>query len=307
MTAHPSSAQRLTVENTMEVSRVGHRLALGIEWRDALTDLPVVGLWVSGLQKIGSRPIAQLFDLHPGGRHAVRLEGRIARILGRAAKEVPPADPALDPTTFALVAWGEAGPPVRGYSTSNDPRRYVPRRLSCTPVQTGGITTDTAGNVRGARVFPGAAYPLASNVSALRGRVRRGPSVATGTSVPWARAVVTRPTGAPDFDTETPLAWGHGDDRGEFLIVLGPNAATGAAQLPSVLALRLWVFLPPAGAFDPLSPLASLPLEFAGTAATNAVLQGTQLPSTYTRAGHIDVNLRPGRTLTLADVDLLFP
>lgn len=302
--------QRLREENTVEVSHVQHRLALGVEWLDAVSGLPVDGRWVSELQAIGARPLVQRTEGHPRGRHALRAAGRLAKLLKRADEDklaVPPPSAEADPTNFVLRAWGEATPRAEGYATGNDPRRYVPRRLSFTPVQAAGVPTAQRDNIRAVRLWPGTAYPLAAHTSALRGRVRRGPSLPASHPVAWARIVVTRPNGGPpDFATETQLAWGHGDDRGEFLVVLGPEAVPGGAALPATLPLRVWVFLPPADSFDPQDPLASLPLEVSGTAATSALLDGKQVPATYVQRGPIDIAPPPGKVFTMNDSDLRF-
>ena len=92
--------------------------------------------------------------------------------------------------------------------------------------------------------------------------------------VPWARVTVSLPANilaAPDFANEPQVGWGHGDDRGEFLVVLGANAVPGGATLPTSMPLRVWVFLPPVGAFDPDHALDSLPLE---QAESDAISQG---------------------------------
>jgi hypothetical protein len=299
----------LTTDNTVEAEHIHHRLALGVQWRDALTGLPADGRWVSELQKIGTREIVQRLDLHPVARHAVRLGGRLAAVLVNAAADkvtTPPPEPKADQTNFVLKAWGEAQPSPKGYGTGNDPRRFVPRRLSFTPVQTKGVPTSTAANIRTALLWPGANYPLAGSTTAVRGRIRRGPAPDKLVPVAWARVVITRPAAIPDFATEPQLAWAHGDDRGEFIAVLGPGAVPGGATLPATLALRVWVFLPATDAFDPKDPLASLPLDVAGVDATNDVLDGKQVPSSYLTLGPIDITPTLGRVFTMSESDLTF-
>jgi hypothetical protein len=282
---------------------------LGVQWQDALTSLPVDGRWVSELQTIGTRAIVQRFDLHPLARHALRHAGRLAAVLARAAADkvaTPPPDIASDQTNFVLKAWGEAQKSPTGYGTGNDPRCFVPRRLSLTPVQTNGVPTSTTDNIRTALLWPGANYPLAGSTTAVRGRIRRGPAPDKLVPVAWARVVITRPAGPPHFATETQLGLACGDDRGEFLAVLGPGAVPGGANLPASLALHVWVFLPPADAFDPADPLASLPLDIGGLDASNAVLDGRQVPSTYLTKGPVDISPTLGRVFTMNDNDLTF-
>ena len=299
----------LTADNTVPAEHIRHRLALGLQWLDALTGQPAEGRWVSELQAIGARPIVQRFDLHPDGRHALRHGGRLAAVLAKAAADkvaTPPPDSTSDPTNFIVGAWGEARVGAPGYGSGNDPRRYVPRRLSLTPVQTGGVPAGTRDNIRSASLWPGADYPLAGSVTAVRGRIRRGPAPGSLVPVAWTRVVVTRPAGAPNFATETQIGWAHGDDRGEFLAVLGPRAVPGGADLPANLALRIWVFLPPTDAFDPADPLASLPLVVAGTDAVDAALDGRQVPSGYVAQSPIDIGPALGRVFTMSESDLTF-
>jgi hypothetical protein len=128
--------------------------------------------------------------------------------------------------------------------------------------------------------------------------------------VAWARVTLTRPALAlppPDFDNEPEVAWAHGDDRGEFLAVLGPAMLSGGAALPASVVLTLWVHLPPLlPVFDPLAPLASLPLEVAGTAASSRVLEGKQAPADHVRQTAIRITLPLGSTTVLADALLQF-
>lgn len=300
----------LTLENTAPVASVGHRLAIGVQWIDALSRQAADERWVSDLDAIGARACALRFDLHPMARHALRAAGRLARLLQLAADDkvaAPPPDAASDPTNFVLRAYGQAKARDTGYATGNDPRQYVPRRLSLTPAQTGGTPTTGVANIRSAWLWPGSVYPMASGVSALRGSVRRGASLEQSVPVAWSRVVVTRPGGgAPDFATEAQLGCAHGDDRGEFLLLLGPGAIPGGAELPATIDLHVWVFLPPADVFDADDPLASLPLEVAGEDAINDLLRGTLPPAHYLRQDVIAVALAPGTVVTLDPAQLLF-
>jgi len=303
----------LRLEETVEVSRVGHRLAMGVQCIDALAQLPATGPVAVDLEGIGSRMVQQRFDLHPGSRHAVRWAARLASLLRLAAQEKaasPPATPEADQTNFALRCFAQRDLRQAAYHSGNDPRSYVPRRLSLTPVQSGGVPTSSTGNIRTAFLWPGAAYPLAGNSTAIRGHIRRGATLDSAGDVPWARVIVTRPAAPPasaNFATEARIGWGHGDDRGEFLVVLGAQAVPGGAALPSSLVLRVWVFLPPAGSLDANDLLASLPLEQAGSDPINDVLRGLVPPPSYVRQTQVDVTLRPGEVFVMNDAVLLFP
>lgn len=303
------AAPTLGLDNTHAVSQVRHRLAMGVQWIDAVGARPALGGWASELRAVGLRPLVQALDVHPLARHALRHAGRLAKVLARAAQDRlddPPATPADDPTRLELRAWGHAGAPGSGYLPGEDPRLLVPRRLALLPVLTGGLPAPGLANLRSAWLWPGARYPLPAGASALRGRVRRGADLAHATPVPWCRLLVTRPGAAPPNPaTEAALGWGHGDDRGEFLVVLGPEAAGGGAALPTALSLRLWVFLPPAAPFDPAQPLQSLPLEVAEADELD-VLQGQRVPAGFVQRGPIDLSPGPGRVLVLDDAQLLF-
>lgn len=297
----------LQLEDTVDASHVRHRLALGVQWIDALAQLPAGGNLVNDLETIGSRACRMRFDPHPQARHALRHAGLIARLLGIAAQEkdtTPPATPADDQTRFALRCFARRDPQVSGYSTRNDPRRYVPRRLALIPAQNNGVPVATIANIHRAWLWPGAAYPLAANATAIRGHVRRG---VDKTSVAWTRIVVTAPGATPPvFASEIQVGWGHGDDRGEFLVVLGAQAVPGGAALPAQVNLRVWVFLPP-GALDPADPLASLPLEQAGPDVIDDVARGIAIPPGYVRQDPVDLSIRPGEALTMNDAALIFP
>ena len=125
-----------------------------------------------------------------------------------------------------------------------DPRRrYVPRRLSI-PVPdldtvraaeaARDVNPATALTPRTCRpaLFPGAAYGVAAGATAVRGRVTWG---AGGPSARWVRVVARTEAIEIHADDGTVttvqpvLGHAHGDDRGEFLLVLGP--------LPTELAL----------------------------------------------------------------------
>ncbi len=306
-----ATTRPLGIEDTTDVSRVSHRLALGIQWLDALTGAPVAGDWVNDLEAIGTRRALWRFERHAQARQAVRHAGRLAKVLRLAAADkvaTPPVDVADDPTNFVVRAFARRDPRHADYRTDNDPRQYVPRRLSLTPVQSGGVPPSSLANIRTAWLWPGATYPLAANASAIRGCIRRGASLASALPAAWARVVVTRPgAGVADFASETPLAWAHGDDRGEFLVVLGTQAVPGGVILPATMALRLWVFLAPAVTLDAADPLASLPLEVAGSDPLNEVLSGRAIPAGYVmQPDFVDITLPPGVLSGVDDADLLF-
>lgn len=154
----------------------------------------------------------------------------------------------------------------------DDARRWAPRRIRLrlpAPASLGRV-------VRPA-LYPGAAYGVPAGALACRGRVLRG-----GVPMRWARAEAARGDGAV-------VGRAHGDDRGEFLLLLEPAAVSGAElNLPVALSVTVTGWdVPPDPAAAPNSmtdPLWDLPLEEAPLAGADAVLDGTAPPAGF-RAG----------------------
>lgn len=307
----------LTEANTVPMSHVGHRLALGVQWRDAVSQFPMTlsapADLVTDLEAVGQRPCPLRFDAHGEGRHAIRHTGVFAKLLARALVQAEPVDdgnPANDADGQLLAArvYGRRHRNVVDYQTGNDPRVFVPRRLAFMPVLSGGVPPASTDNIRQAWLWPGAAYPVASKATVVRGCIRR--QIAPGTTAPvaWARIVVTRPGNGPaNFAAETKIGHAHGDDRGEFLLLLGASAIGGGATLPVQVPVHVWVFLPPlTTVFDPLKPLDSLPLERAGTSALDDVLKGLTVPAGYVPQAVRNLNVQLGRSQAMSDAALVF-
>lgn len=121
--------------------------------------------------------------------------------------------------------------------------RFVPRRLRV-PLTTLGTPPDVrvldalvpAMRSRFPALFPGAAYDVSDRVTGLRGRVvvSDGGTPATLVPVRWPRIAVRTPAGG------APIAWAHGDQHGEFLLILPPESiAAPAVQLPKTLTLTI--------------------------------------------------------------------
>lgn len=115
------------------------------------------------------------------------------------------------------------------------PRRFVPRRISF-PVLTQAAAELGAGALRVRRpvLFPGAAYDIDAGLTGVRGRVVQGAA-----AVRWARVAATLPGGT------RVVGRGHGDDRGEFLLLLSP-AAGSVGELVDPFAVRITVTCRPA-------------------------------------------------------------
>jgi hypothetical protein len=112
---------------------------------------------------------------------------------------------------------------VRLYDTR---RRYVPRRFRLpVPAEATLVAAEQAAEQSPwppipSRVFrpvlyPGANWGTQAGATAVRGRVLR----ADGSAARWARV------SAADADHGYPVGWAHGDDRGEFLLVLTSSDA----------------------------------------------------------------------------------
>jgi hypothetical protein len=112
---------------------------------------------------------------------------------------------------------------VRFYDTE---RCYVPRRFGLpVPTEAAVISQEQAAESRpwppipsrGFRpvLYPGANYGTQAGATVVRGRVLRQ----DGSAARWARV------SAVDADHGYPVGWAHGDDRGEFLLILQTSDA----------------------------------------------------------------------------------
>src|SRR5205085_5759924 len=151
-------------------------------------------------------------------------------------------------------------------------RRFVPGGMSI-PVLTRvqAELSPYTGRFRRPFLFPGAAYDVSDRATGLRGRVVRG-----GLQMRWSRVEATLP------GSGVLVGRGHGDDRGEFLLLIS-SAAIPVGDLVNPLSINVTVFAPaavPAPAtpeLPSLDPLWDLPLETASTpGAADPVTAGEQ-------------------------------
>lgn len=243
-----------------------HRLALGIEPRDALHRRLVprpVSVTPDGAEVEQQQPV----DRHRSGRFVVRFGKGVESPIGLRF---------TDPT-----------------------RHYVPRRLAYPIVELDAVLTAEPGGVdipadrrtRRPVLFPGAAYDVEEGATGIRGRVHRDDA-----PLRWARVEARMPSGDPV------VGRAHGDDRGEFLLVLSADPDS-AGDLPDLLDVDVTVFgiAPAALPADPVlravDPLWDLPREVAPGpgVAPDAVSSGDQLPPSYTRSATRRLRLVLGR------------
>jgi hypothetical protein len=222
-----------------------HRLALGLEPIDAARRLRVSHRLRISLETTGA-------ELPPVVRHASCLYALL-----HAAGVDTPVDVRIEDPTRRLV-----------------PRRMripFPPLIAVEAAEKLDADVPVIERERRPFLFPGAAYDVPATATALRGRVLRG-----GAPMRWARVEAT--------SQGTLIGRAHGDDRGEFLLVLGPdlgNLVTVVSPLP--VAVRV-VGPKPAPAPPPVigDPLWDLPVETLPAAgAADPISTGEQLPAAY--------------------------
>lgn len=289
----------LEPSDTIEVERLRHRLALGLSWTDALTRQAAFGPLRSVLETVGPYALNLTMDIHRADRHALRYAGLVQKRFDKALADFGAAN-------WAVQVYGARRLDRPAYAIDLDPRLYVPRRIQFVPALAGTVPAPTPLNIRMPWLWPGSAYPLPGNATAIRGRLLRGPDLQHAAPIPWGRLVATIPSAQNVFNAATPVGYGHGDDRGEFVLVLDNRAVSGAT-LTNPVSVRLWPFLPPAATvLNPADPLASLPLETGGVDSTNAVLRGQAIPAGYVAAASKVLSLRLGETKSDGETTMLF-
>ena len=182
-----------------------------------------------------------------------------------------------------VLVWRATLPERVTLRVLDDTRRYVPRRLDVE------LPTATVGRVTRPALFPGAAYDVAAGAVGMRGTVvLEDDAVPEGIPVRWTRVEARR------LSDNRVVGRAHGDDRGEFLLLLDGDAAP-ATELVLPIRARVTVFGPdppsvaspvPADPYDDL-PVEPADLPGAPTAddllrpGADPVLDGTALPDGY--------------------------
>lgn len=259
-----------------------HRLALGIE--------PIDSHYRRRLSyPIQLRHDAEQFDLPrpPLDRHLTNE--RVSNLF--SLRYQPGVTTPVDVRAFDLSE--------PKYDPRYDRRRIVPRRFRI-PILT---LIDVENQERVDRqqfrrrirrpvFFPGAAYEASLTATALRGRVLRN-----GKPMRWAR-VVARLAGPALV-----IGRAHGDDRGEFFLLINSNAVTGST-LPDPLDIDVAVSgptlvpVPNPPNQEQLDPLWDLPLEqLAAPGAADPVAAGETLPAGYGATTTQTITFTLGRSI----------
>jgi hypothetical protein len=171
-------------------------------------------------------------------------------------------------------------------------RRFVPRLISF-PLKAVAAAEQQkiSDRIRRPWLFPGAAYEVCVTATGLRGRVSRN-----GQPARWARIVATQ------RGNGTVVGRAHGDDRGEFLLLISPEGS-GIGDLPASLALTINVMcraVAPAQSTQAPDPFWDLPEEVAldplpGNPFIDPVAKGDTLPASFTPPTSTDIDLPLGR------------
>ncbi|MEW9553383.1 carboxypeptidase-like regulatory domain-containing protein [Nonomuraea sp. NPDC050783] len=229
-------------------TRTAHRLALGVEPVDAVTGRPSGHPVQAGLPLPAPPEPAGLPGGLPGGLRGdlpAGLPGALPDDLPAGHHDVLPDGPvlALDGIgngrfTLRHGAQRDPWPTPRAAELRillRDPwRRYVPRLLAVSlwrrreleDAEAAGTPVPVLARTLRPWLLPGSAYPLPRGTTAVRGTVR----TPAGAPVPWARveAVVA--------GTATVAGRAHGDERGEFLLVVAGlgDAGLNVENLPVI-------------------------------------------------------------------------
>jgi hypothetical protein len=188
--------------------------------------------------------------------------------------------------------YGRTASPLPIWDPDEDRRRYVPRRIRI-PL----LSLDKAEEqphtqrIRRPALFPGAAYDVSESSTGMRGRVERNKK-----SVRWARIEAIQP-GSGQI-----VGRAHCDDRGEFLLLLEPQAAApGDLAINFSLDLRIYAPITPGlevtDAMKKLDPLWDLPIEEAPApdVAEDKVCAGDPPWAKWVPAGTQSATFRLGR------------
>ncbi|MGW3668110.1 hypothetical protein [Streptomyces sp. NPDC005141] len=268
-----------------------HRLALGVQIVDALRAEPAD-------VEVALEEVPRPYEVPA----PTSLEAAAA-MLYNPGIGLPRLHRGRRPGRFRLMFGDRTAPPVRMrvYDTA---RRYVPRRLEVPFAPLADVLAEEAPGVRPASrarridVFPGTAYGPQANATGIRGRVVDS----AGVPVPWVRVTARHPAAQP-LEQDGVLGRAHGDDRGEFLLVLGvpPTYANPSAFTFEVLLDLAARPAPPLGGpvgtrEDPLADLLLETLPRVGIA--DDVSGGATVPAAHSVHFTVTVPLQLGRLVS---------
>jgi hypothetical protein len=149
-------------------------------------------------------------------------------------------------------------------------RRFAPRRIRY-PIPPDIHVQSPPPRVRRPALFPGTAYEVSPTATGMRGRVTWNQSLLDEVPARWVRVEATI--------NGRVVGRAHGDDRGEFLLLLRSEAG-GLGDLPSPLTAQVTVYGPAAPVPIPANdPLGDLPVELA--ADPDQISPGETLPPGY--------------------------
>lgn len=177
------------------------------------------------------------------------------------------------------------------YRPEHDRRRFVPRRLRIPllPLASADAQPFTH-QVRRPLLFPGAAYDISPTATGLRGRIERN-----HLPVRWTRIEAKLP------GNSLVAGRAHGDDRGEFLLLIRAEASS-IGDLMNPLPIEVTIFAPltvltpSSPTLSACDPLWDLPVEETPTPGTpDQVSSGEALPTGYVAKITTTVNVILGR------------
>ncbi len=233
---------------------------------------------------LGLEPLDALRLARIAGRVDVTLDGEPLplRDVLRRQRGLPPGSdeleriPRHDSCRHALVWRAGLKSPVE-VRCDDRSRRYVPRRFGYAIPASRDVPSP---RLRRPALYPGAAYDLAGGATGLRGLAVWQ---ASGRPVRWARVEARR--------GGTRVGVAHGDERGEFLLLLRSEASNGLTEFPNPPEISVEVTLraaPEAAPADPglpaRDPLWDLALETVPLGGVDLVSPGDVPPPGHTRS-----------------------
>lgn len=203
----------LLISAGAEMSRVQHRLGVGMQLLDQLTGRALLAPLRVRLLAIGT--VRHELALQPkgNGRYSLADAGEFARLWSAAAA------PRMLDLLVHEARGGQALPPE-----AELPHAHGPRRVSALLLEAGGRPAPRRENLLQLALMPGPAYPFLGGATLLRGRVQRqtadGPQPAR-----WARLVA--------FKNGRLLGSTQADERGDYALLLRYPPGLLAPATPS--------------------------------------------------------------------------